>query len=119
MSLRVKTQAMHIFGYPIPKRGGDHHHRIQGSAHSIRRLINTNTLPPTSSSTNFATLERAIASACAQHEHENENDYCNYRRCLPFSKYFVKFGDYSTFHPEVVTLNYVANLAKSVRARRA
>jgi len=61
-----------------------------------------------SSSTNFAALEPAIVSACAQHERENENDR-NYRRCLPF----VKFGAYSTFYPEVLTLGYVADLAKS------
>ena len=80
------------------------------SAHSICRLINTDTFPPMSSSTNFAILERAIVSACTQHEHENESDYHNYRRCLRFGKYFVKFGDYSTFYPEIMTLNYVADL---------
>src|SRR5258705_11652220 len=36
-----------------------------------------------------------------------------YRCCLPFGKYFVKFGAYSSFYPEVVMLNYLANLAKS------
>jgi hypothetical protein len=65
-----------------------------------------------SSSTNFATLEPAIVSACAQHERENENDR-NYRRCLPFGECFVKFGAYSSFYPEVMTLNYLADLAKS------
>src|SRR5260221_5912358 len=65
-----------------------------------------------SSSTNFATLESAIVSACAKHERENGDDR-NYRRCLPFGEYFVKFGVYSSFYPEVVTLNYLADLAKS------
>jgi len=65
-----------------------------------------------SSSTNFAALEPAIVSACAQHERENEKDR-NYRRCLPFGPYFVKFGAYSSFYPEIVTLNYLADLAKS------
>ncbi|KAJ6534885.1 hypothetical protein B0H19DRAFT_1184392 [Mycena capillaripes] len=68
--------------------------------------------PLMSSSTNFAALEPDIVSACAQHERENENDR-NYRRCLPFGKYFVKFGAYSSFYPEVVTLIYLADLAKS------
>jgi serine/threonine protein kinase len=65
-----------------------------------------------SSPTNFAALEPAIVSACAQHEREGENDR-NYSRCLPFGKYFVKFGSYSSFYPEVVTLDYLADLAKS------
>jgi len=65
-----------------------------------------------SSSTNFAALEPAIVSACAQHERENEKDR-NYRRCLPFGKYFIKFDAYSSFYPEVVTLKYLADLAKS------
>src|SRR6266436_6224271 len=51
-------------------------------------------------------------STHAQHEHKNGND-CNYRCCLPFGKYFVKFSAYSSFYPEVVMLNYLANLAKS------
>lgn len=66
-----------------------------------------------SSSTDFVALEPAIVSACAQHERENKKDYHNYRRCLPFGKYFVKFDTYSTFYPEVVTLKYLADLAKS------
>src|SRR5258708_16156788 len=65
-----------------------------------------------SSSTNFAIPEPAIVSACAKHERENGDDR-NYRRCLPFGEYFVKFGAYSSFYPEVVTLNYLADLAKS------
>src|SRR5258708_3903175 len=68
--------------------------------------------PPMSSSTNFATLKSAVVSTCAQHECENGND-CNYRCCLPFGKYFVKFGMYSSFYPEVVMLNYLADLTKS------
>src|SRR5260221_14564477 len=65
-----------------------------------------------SSSTNFATLESAIMSTCAQHEHKNGNDF-NYRCCLPFGKYFVKFGTYSSFYSEVVMLNYLADLTTS------
>jgi hypothetical protein len=64
------------------------------------------------SSTNFAALESAIVSACARHECENQHDRY-YRRCLPFGEYFVKFDSYSSFYPEVVTLNYLADLAKS------
>src|SRR5258707_10054562 len=74
--------------------------------------IHPGDFPPMSSSTNFATLESAVMSTCAQHEHENGND-CNYRCCLPFGKYFVKFSAYSSFYPKVVMLNYLANLAKS------
>src|SRR5258707_3750064 len=74
--------------------------------------IHPGDFPPMSSSTNFATLESAIMSTCAQHECKNGND-CNYRCCLPFGKYFVKFSMYSSFYPEVVMLNYLANLAKS------
>src|SRR5260370_4090328 len=48
--------------------------------------IHPGDFPPMSSSTNFATLKSAIMSACAQHKHENGNG-CNYRHCLPFSKY--------------------------------
>jgi hypothetical protein len=62
--------------------------------------------------TNFSALEPAIVSACAQHEREDENDR-NYSRCLPFGKYFVKFGSYSSFYSEVMTLIYLADLAKS------
>jgi len=51
-------------------------------------------------------------SACAQHECENENDR-NYRHCFLFGEYFVKFGAYSSFYSEVMTLNYLADLAKS------
>ena len=65
-----------------------------------------------SSSTNFAALEPAIVSACAQHERENEKDRY-YRRCIPFGEYFVKFNTYSSFYSQVVTLNYLAELAKS------
>jgi hypothetical protein len=65
-----------------------------------------------SSSTDFAALEPAIVSACAQHERENKKDP-NYTRCLPFGKYFVKFDGYSSFYPEVLTLKYLADLAKS------
>ena len=68
--------------------------------------------PPMSSSTDFAALEPAIVSACVQHERENENDR-KYRCCLPFGEYFVKFGAYSSFYPEIVMLNYLADLAKS------
>ena len=50
-------------------------------------------------------------SACAQREREDENDR-SYSHCLPFGKYFVKFSPYSSFYPEVVTLNYLADLAK-------
>src|SRR5260370_28575143 len=74
--------------------------------------IHPGDFPPMSSSTNFATLESAIMSTCAQHEHKNGND-CNYRCCLPFGKYFVKFSTYSSFYPEVVMLNYLADLTKS------
>jgi hypothetical protein len=66
-----------------------------------------------SSSINFFALEPAIASACAEHERENGGNYGTYRRCLLFGEYFVKFDDYSYFYPEVTTLNYLANLAKS------
>ena len=62
--------------------------------------------------TNFAALEPAIVSACSQHEREDENDR-NYSRCLLFGKYFVKFGPYSSFYSEVMTLIYLADLAKS------
>lgn len=65
-----------------------------------------------SSSTNFAALEPAIVRACTQHERENENDP-NYRRCLPFGEYFVKFDAYWSFYSEVLTLNYLADLAKN------
>lgn len=65
-----------------------------------------------SSYTNFATLEPAIVNACSQHERENKNDR-NYRRCLPFDEYFVNFGAYSSFYPEIMTLKYLADLAKS------
>ena len=75
-------------------------------------FIHSGDFPLMSSSTNFAALEPAIVSACAQHERENENDR-NYRRCLPFGKYFIKFDAYSSFYPEVVTLKYLADLAKS------
>jgi len=51
-------------------------------------------------------------SACAQHERENGKDR-NYRRCLPFGNYFVKFDSYSSFRSEVMTLSYLADLAKS------
>src|SRR6266446_332324 len=74
--------------------------------------IHPGDFPPMSSSTNFATLESAIMSTCAQHKCKNGND-CNYRCCLPFGKYFVKFSAYSSFNPEVVMLNYLADLAKS------
>ena len=66
-----------------------------------------------SSSINFAALEPAIASACAQHERENWDNYGNYRRCLLFRGYFVKFDDYSDFYPEVTTLKYLSDLAKN------
>lgn len=66
-----------------------------------------------SSSTNFAALEPAIVSAWAKHERENENDRKNYRRCFPFGEFFIKFGAYSSFYSEVVTLSYLADLAKS------
>jgi hypothetical protein len=65
-----------------------------------------------SSPTDFAALEPAIVSACDQHEREGRNDR-NYSRCLPFGEYFVKFGPYSSFYSEVVTLSYLADLAKS------
>src|SRR5258707_5753750 len=74
--------------------------------------IHPGDFPPMSSSTSFATLKSAIMSTCAQHECENGND-CNYRCCLPFGKYFVKFSMYSSFYPEVVMLNYLAKLTKS------
>src|SRR5258705_4117973 len=45
--------------------------------------IHPGDFPPMSSSTNFATLESAIMSTCAQHKHKNGNN-CNYRHCLPF-----------------------------------
>jgi hypothetical protein len=65
-----------------------------------------------SSSTNFAALEPAIVSACAQHKLENWNNR-NCAPCLPFGEYFVKFDNYSCFYPEVVMLKYLADLAKS------
>src|SRR5258707_2614909 len=74
--------------------------------------IHPGDFPPMSSSTNFATLKSAIVSTCAQHKCKNGND-CNYRCCLPFGKYFVNFGMYLSFYPEVVMLNYLADLAKS------
>src|SRR5258708_7176206 len=74
--------------------------------------IHPGDFPPMSSSTNFATLKSAVMSTCAQHKHENGND-CNYRCCLPFSKYFVKFSAYSSFYPEIAMLNYLTNLTKS------
>src|SRR5258707_14829529 len=74
--------------------------------------IHPGSFPPMSSSTNFATLKSAIVSTCAQHECKNGND-CNYRCCLPFGKYFVKFSTYLSFYPKVVMMNYLANLAKS------
>src|SRR5258708_32991293 len=67
--------------------------------------IHPGDFPPMSSSTNFATLESAIVGICAQHKHENGNDF-NYRCSIPFGKYL-------SFYPEVVMLNYLANLAKS------
>ncbi|TDL14469.1 hypothetical protein BD410DRAFT_203463 [Rickenella mellea] len=65
-----------------------------------------------SSSMKFAALEPAIVCACAQHERENEN-VRNYRHCLLFGQYFVKFGAYSSFYSEVMTLSYLADLAKT------
>src|SRR5258708_9420296 len=74
--------------------------------------IHPGDFPPMSSSTNFATLESATMSTCAQHKCKNASD-CNYRHCLPFGKYFVKFSMYSSFYPKAVMLNYLANLTKS------
>jgi len=75
-------------------------------------FVHPGDFPLMSSPTNFAALEPAIVSACAQHERDGENDR-NYSRCLPLGEYFVKFGPYSSFYPEVVTLNYLADLAKN------
>lgn len=68
-----------------------------------------------SSSTNFAALEPAIASACAKHERENDNvkNYSTYRRCLKFGEYFVKFDDHWCLSAEIETLKYVAEVAEN------
>ncbi|KIO27483.1 hypothetical protein M407DRAFT_23297 [Tulasnella calospora MUT 4182] len=65
-----------------------------------------------SSSEDFVALEPAIISACAKHEQENGHKR-DYRRCLPFGSYFVKFDADWSFLPEVTTLKYLADLAKN------
>ncbi|KIO20142.1 hypothetical protein M407DRAFT_30177 [Tulasnella calospora MUT 4182] len=65
-----------------------------------------------SSSVDFVALEPAIISACAKHEQENGHKR-DYRRCLQFGSYFVKFDAYWSFLPEVTTLKYLADLAKN------
>ncbi|KAG8921588.1 hypothetical protein FRC01_000175 [Tulasnella sp. 417] len=63
-----------------------------------------------SSSDDFVDLEEAIIRDCTDHEQKNGH-LDDYSRSLPFGDYFVKFGGYASFLPEVMTLEYVAKLA--------
>ena len=49
-------------------------------------------------------------SACSDHERDNEHKF-GYRRAFPFKGFFLKFDSHNTFKCEVMTLQYVSELA--------
>ncbi|KIY70345.1 hypothetical protein CYLTODRAFT_419822 [Cylindrobasidium torrendii FP15055 ss-10] len=57
-----------------------------------------------------AALRADIVAACATHEKNNEQDPY-YTRAFRFQDYFIKFGEYTTFDSEAMTLKYLADLA--------
>ncbi|KAJ7210627.1 hypothetical protein B0H12DRAFT_1033678 [Mycena haematopus] len=61
---------------------------------------------------NLVDLQEDIIRACSKHERENGRKP-NYSRAFPFQGYFLKFGSYPTFEPEVQTLQYLADLSAS------
>ncbi|TFK59019.1 hypothetical protein BDN72DRAFT_734412, partial [Pluteus cervinus] len=56
--------------------------------------------------------EDTIMQACTAHEqaHWKERDY---RRCLVIEQYFIKFDEYETLKPQVMTQVYVSQYAES------
>lgn len=57
-------------------------------------------------------LRQEIVRLCEGHErsHESEEDY---RRCVVFEGFFVKFGNYKSLYPEYKTQEYLSKLAAS------
>ncbi|KAG8891166.1 hypothetical protein FRC01_014866, partial [Tulasnella sp. 417] len=58
-----------------------------------------------------AALEEAIVSACDEHERKHWNDR-DYRRCLVFRGFFIKFDGYASLLPQMETQRHVSEFAK-------
>src|SRR5258708_23365018 len=55
-------------------------------------------------------LEADIISACRKHEHLYKS-LKDYRRCVAFETYFVKFDSYKSLRPQYETQEYLSRLA--------
>ncbi|KIK26315.1 hypothetical protein PISMIDRAFT_676111 [Pisolithus microcarpus 441] len=60
-----------------------------------------------------AKFEATIIAACSKHQQEHWEDR-DYRTCISFPEYFVKFGDYEKLWPEIQTQLHVAAYAESL-----
>jgi hypothetical protein len=54
--------------------------------------------------------EAVIISACQEHEHQHKSEE-NYRRCVVFKDFFVKFSSYESIYSRYKTQEYISQLA--------
>src|SRR5882762_4038683 len=62
------------------------------------------------SSNTLSALQLAIIVRCEENERLESSKY-NFRRCIDFAGFFIKYGSHRSLHPQYKTQQYISELA--------